>query len=179
MENGKSYPMPSGASLLVTVANWGETKALHDALARAVNGSGVTAAEAAGFMKGLQARASTEAAKGSSKEDPEAAAVKLEVLAVLARKALEIGSSRELEQAIFVCAEKCLYKPDGTMKTAVQFKRDAAGYGVFDQPSCRDGARKDYYAICAAIVEENLRPFGEALFSAFTAHAEKRAESPA
>lgn len=177
-DTGKPYPLPSGAVLLVTVANWGETKALHDALARAINGSGVTSLEAAAFLKAMQARAE-ESPLASDAPDPAAAADKMEILSVLARKALEVSSSKELERAIFACAEKAVYQPNGQIIAAIQFKLDAPGYGVFDNPKCREGARKDYYAICAAVVEENLAPFGEALFSVFSEHAEKRATSPA
>lgn len=171
-ENGKEFDMPSGAKLYVSVAEWGKVKPLHDALARALIGSGVSAPEVAAVLKGIAGKFAlpgAEADEAASKEE------QITVLAVLARKALEIASSKDLESAIFACAEAALYKPDGTSDTAVQFKANALGYGVFDHPKCRDRARGDYYEICQAVVEVQCLPFAKALISMFVAHVGKSA----
>ncbi len=93
------------------------------------------------------------------------------------RKALEFSSSKALQKAIFKVAEKAVYKADGTSATAAQFKFNAMGYGVFDNPLTRDKAREDYLDICRVLLEENLRPFGKAIFSMFEAHVERIANT--
>lgn len=177
MENGKDYEMPSGAKLYVSSTEFGKVKALHDALARALNGTGISPSEAAAVIKAMQLHAAKMAATETA-EDPRAEGERLLVLATLARKLLELGSHRELEQAIFSCAEAAIYKADGTAKTSVRFDTKVVGYGLFDNPQYRLQARGDYYDICTAVVEENLRPFGLALYSALLAHAGKSAGIP-
>lgn len=166
--NGKEYDLPSGAKLYVSIGPWGQVKPLHDAVARVLIGSGISPAEVAALVRVARTKLGDVAAKPTDDEQ-------LTILSVLARKALEVGGSKELEDAIFACMEKCIYRPDENLN--FQFKVGAPGYGVFDQPSCRDRARGDYYEICMAVVEENLRPFGQALFSMFMAHAGKRADT--
>lgn len=173
MENGKEYDMPSGAKLYVSVAEWGKVKALHDALARAMIGSGVSAPEVAALMSTLQKKFSLPGAQPQAVGGAEP----LIVMATLTRKALEMASSKELEAAIFACAEAAVYRVDGTPESSVQFKVGALGYGVFDNARCRDGARGDYYEICQAIVETNLLPFAKALRSMFAAHVGRSADS--
>ena len=173
--NGKEYKLPSGASLYVSIGPWGSVKPLHDAVARAAIGSGITRDEVAAILKAVQFKlAPAPDPKAKLKADEQ-----LTVLSVLARKILEVGSSKELETAIFTAAEKCIYRADGSPESSVQFKFSAPGYGVFDHPNCRDRARGDYYEICASIVEENLRPFAEALYSALLALAGKSADTQA
>ena len=168
-ENGKLYDLPSGAKLYVSVAEWGKVKTLHDALARAAIGGGISPMEVAVVMKTVLAKTLTTAAgEGAVGEDD-----RLTTLAVLARKLLEMGSSKELEDAIFACAEAAFYRPDGTDKLSLQFKASALGRGVFDNLACRDMSRGDYYDICEAICEVNLHPFGLALLSRFSAHVGK------
>lgn len=175
-ENGREIPLSSGASLYVSIADWQEAKALQDALARALVSGGLTAVEVAAVFKAAQFRA---VSAPGQKDQGMGTAEKLDVVAALTRKALELVSNKELERAIFACAEKAIYRADGTPKSSVQFKLNAAGYGVFDNPICRDKARGDYYEICSTVVEENLRPFAKALSSMFAAHVEKIAASPA
>jgi hypothetical protein len=153
--NGKEFAMPSGAVLYVSIAEWGKVKPLHDALARALIGSGINANEIAAVLKGLQARLGLPGA-----EDPKAN--KAEQITVL---------------AVFACAEAATYSFDGTPEAKVQFKLAALGYGVFDNPKCRLQARSDYYEICNAVVEVNCLPFAKALYSMFTAHVGKSADT--
>ena len=172
-ENGKEFALPSGAKLYVSVAEWGKVKPLHDAVARALIGSGVSAPEVAAVVKTVRDRLAPggDDAKASKEEQ-------VTLLAVLARKALEVASNQELERAIFACAEAAYYRPDGTDKLSVQFSFKALGYGVFDHPACRLSARGDYYDICEAVVEVNLLPFATALLSKFLGHMGRSADTP-
>ena len=176
-ENGREVKLASGASIYISVAPWREAKQLQDALARALNGGGITPGEVAAVFKLLEFRAAPAAVE-KPEEAAAKAAEKIATVAALTRKALELASDAALERAIFACAERSLYRFDGTAESSVQFKLNAPGYGVFDDPRCRDRARGDYYAICEAVVEENLRPFAQALFSMFMARLGKSADIP-
>lgn len=156
--NGKEYKMPSGALLVVSVSDYDRVVELHDALANELRGKGLGQLDIIEVIKTING----EGEQG---------------LNVLADKAIGLASSREFKAAIFACAEKAVYCPDGELRSAVTFAVDKPGYGVFDHPKHKLQARGDFYAICRAIVEENLRPFGAALSSMFKALMEKRADS--
>lgn len=157
MENGKEYDMPSGAKLYVSVSSYERVMALHDALAGELRGKGLGALDVVAVQKAI---------RGDDEEG----------LNVLVDKAIALAASKEFKAALFACAEKAVYRHDGSVESSVQFKLDVPGYNVFDNPKCRDTARGDFYAIARAITEENLRPFAKALFSMFEAHVAKRAD---
>jgi hypothetical protein len=180
MENGQEFEMPSKAKLYVSIAEWDKVKALHDALAKELNGQGVSPAEVAAVLRTAKSYASKlPGAAPAGPDDGDGGAEKLTLLALLASKGLAVASSKEIETAIFACAEKAVYKHDGTVESSVPFKLNVPGYNVFDNPKCRDKARLDFYEICNAVAEVNLRPFGEALFSMFMARMGKSANIPA
>jgi hypothetical protein len=169
--NGRLFDMPSGAKLYVSIAAYDDVMDLHDALATELRGKGLGSLDVAAVWKTVQAaKASKERPEDESDGAAEAAG-----LNVLADKVLAVGASKEFKAAVFKCAEKAVYRPDGELASSIPFRVGQLGYGVFDNPKCRDQAREDFYAIIQAIVEENLRPFGKALFSMFTAHVARSA----
>lgn len=172
--NGREFPMPSGAVLYVSIAPYDDVMVLHDALANELRGRGVGGLDVAAVWKTVQA---ARAAKTGDEAGEDADAEGAAGLNVLADKVLALGGSREFKAAVFLCAEKAVYRPTGELASSLRFQRGVPGYGVFDNPVCRDRAREDFYAIVRGVVEENLRPFGKALFSMFGGLVENSAES--
>jgi hypothetical protein len=79
---------------------------------------------------------------------------------VIFKAILSAGCSKEVEAAIFKCAETAVYSPDGT-----EAKRMKVDKVLFDTPAVQEQARGDYYGIIMQVVAVNLRPFFQALFS--------------
>lgn len=176
MENAKEYDMPSGARLVVSVSSYDLVMALHDALVNELRGKGVGSLDVVKIQETLaaQSKRRTATAAGIQVEDDSAGD---EGLNVIVDKALGLVSSRDFKEAVFACAEKAEYWPDGSIESSVKFQRGVPGYGVFDNPKC-GRSREDFYAICKAITEVNLLPFGKALFSMFADHVGSSAEAP-
>lgn len=175
MGNGKEYRMPSGAVLLVSVSEYEKVMDLHDALGAELRGNGLGALDVSKIQKTFEAARLKRiaAAAGAPLEDDGSGD---EGLNVIVDKILALASSRVVKHALFACAEKAVYRPDGSEGSSIQFQLGAPGYGVFDNPKCLAQARGDFYEICKAIAEENLRPFGKALFSMFMAHVGSSAD---
>lgn len=168
MEQGKEFKMPSGATLYVSVSEYEKVIALHDALGAELRGNGIGALDVAKIQKSFEVNRKARAAKSAGVEFEDTGAGD-DGLNVIIDKVLAVATSREFKAALFACAEKAVYRPDGSEASSVQFKLGTPGYGVFDHPECMIQARGDFYDICKAIAEENLRPFGKALFSMFMA----------
>lgn len=86
--------------------------------------------------------------------------------AELASVLMPVASSPEVETAFFKCAERALYKPDGTDASMVKVTP-----ALFDDGVLRDQVRDDYYAIFVKVAEANIKPFILALFSTLGALA--------
>lgn len=151
MDKGKAFDMPSGAKFFVSVSSYELVMTLHDALANELRGKGIGQLDIVEIQKAIR----KESQVG---------------LNVLADKALGLAASKELKAAIFACGAKGVYKPDGTDASSIQLDPAVPGYGIFDNPKCLESAREDFYAICSAICEVNLRPFAKALSSLLSAH---------
>lgn len=176
MQQGKLFDLPSGAKLFVSVSEYEKVMALHDALADALRGGGAGALDVVKIQKAVEATRQKRAAEAAGKpheEDGEAD----EGLNIIVDKVLAVAGSQRVKACIFACSEKAVYMPDGTEVSSVQFDPRVPGYGVFDNPKILTRAREDFYDICKAIAEENLRPFGKALFSMFMAHVESSADN--
>ena len=76
--------------------------------------------------------------------------------------AMTVASSEPVEQAFFKCAERALYKPDGTDQTAQK-----VAPALFDDPKYGDAARREYQEIFSKVAEVNVKPFMQALFSVY------------
>lgn len=154
MENGKEFDLPSGATLFVSVSSFAQAKTLQDALLVELRGKGAGTLDAAAIQKALGAgfarKAGIDAPEG---EDDDG-------LNALVDRILGIAASKDVEAAVFACAEKALYRPDGTEASSVQVTRK-----LFDDEKYGDAAREDFYAICAKVAEVNIRPFVKALSS--------------
>lgn len=172
MEKGKEYSLSSGATLYVSVSPYEQVIELHDALGAELRGKGLGALDISKIQKSLGASRKVQegapVADGSEGDDG---------LNIIVDKILAVATSKEFKAALFACAEKAIYRPDGTESSSIQFKLGTPGYGIFDNPTCMTQAREDFYDICKAIAEENLRPFGKALFSMFMAHVAERANT--
>ena len=166
MEKGKEFKLPSGATIYVSVSPYEQVIALHDALGAELRGHGVGALDVGKIQKAIEEKRKGEESDGGD-----------EGLNVIVDKILALATSGQFKIALFACAEKAVYRPDGTESSSIQFKIGTPGYGVFDNPDCMIQAREDFYEICRAVVEENLRPFGKALFSMFMAHMGKSANT--
>ena len=162
--------------LFVSVSPYDRAMALHDALGAELRGNGLGSLDIGKIQKTVESgrKARVAAAAGIAFEPDEDADGGLNVIV---DNILAIATSKAFKDALFACAEKAVYRPDGTEASSIQFKLGTPGYGVFDNPACQTQAREDFYDICKAIAEENLRPFGKALFSAFMAHVGKSADS--
>ncbi len=174
MENGKEYSLPSGATIFVSVSPYEQVMALHDALGAELRGNGLGTLDVDKIQKSVQTAVKKRMASAAGTPFAEDGAGD-EGQNVIVDKFIALACSKPLRLTLFACAEKALYRPDGTEATSIQFKLGTPGYGVFDNQTCMLQARGDYYEICKAIAEENLRPFGKALFSMFMAHMESGA----
>ncbi len=168
MEKGREFTLPSGAKMLVSVASYADVIALHDALGAELRGRGLGTLDVAKIKKTFEVAGKKREAAAIGAQFIETTEGD-EGLNVIVDKLLGVISSKEVKDALFACAEHAVYMPTGDMESAIQFCVGAPGYGVFDNPKCMTQAREDFYEICRAIGEENLRPFGKALFSLFTA----------
>jgi hypothetical protein len=177
MGESKEYRLPSGASILVSMSSYEKVIALHDALGAELRGNGLGALDVSKIQKSLEAQRRARAAAAAGVE-VEAGTEGDEGLNAIVDKVIAVATSKAFKDALFACAESAVYRPDGTEATSIRFALGTPGYGVFDNPACRVQAREDFYDICKAIAEENLRPFGKALFSMFMAHVGKRADTP-
>lgn len=151
MDNGQEFSLPSGAKLYVSVASFENIKALHDAVFGELRGKGIGELDLAEIQKVVRGE------EGAG-------------LGLLVDKIMSMVISKQVEMAIFLCAEKALYRHDGTESSSLQVTR-----GLFDNPKVRDQAREDFYAICLNIAKVNLQPFIKALSSMFMARVEKSA----
>jgi len=141
--------MPSGATLVLSVASWESIKALHDAVLREVK---------KGDVSGIDVEAVQGVLEG-----------KIEAGAALIDRAISLASSKAVEDAMFRCAEKAVYKT-GDDETSRKVTR-----ALFDDLAVRDQTREDYYAIAYAVAEVNLRPFVKALSTSLRALMERYA----
>lgn len=177
MESGKHYQLTSGAKLFVSVSEYEKVMALHDALVAELRGQGAGALDIAKIQKAIDYTAAKRLAEAAGQKFDENNAEADDGMNALLDKVLAVIGSPRVKACLFACAEKAVYYPNGSEESAVPFKLGTPGYGVFDNPSCLSRAREDFYDICRAIAEENLRPFGKALFSMFMGHVGKRADS--
>lgn len=168
-ENGKLYDMPSGAKLYVSMSAYEDVMALHDALLAELRGRGVGSLDVASLQKAIDQNVQKRkaAAAGMPFEDDGSGDAGMNVII---DKLLSVAGSKSVKEALFVCAQKSVYRPDGTEASSLHFVVGTPGFGVFDNAKCALQARQDFYEICKAVAEENLRPFGAALFSMFMAH---------
>ena len=83
------------------------------------------------------------------------------------------GSSKSMECALFKCAERALYRPDGT-----EGSQQHVNKALFDLPKVGETARKDWYPIFLKVVEVNVSPFTQALFSVLKILSAKKPVSP-
>lgn len=176
-DRGKEYPMSSGAMLLASQSDFARTIELHDALLDVLRGQGLGVLDVAQLQKAIVSAAKRRESllKGEALEEEDASAAA--GLNVLVDKVLALASSKRFKDALFSCAVSAQYCPDGRLETALSFDPDKPGYGVFDDFKYGRQARKDFYDICRAIAEENLRPFGEALLSALSGRVDNGAAS--
>lgn len=143
-----TFKLPSGAALYVGVAPWEDIKALHDAVIEELRGKGLGTLDFSVLKAAYENR------------DPNG-------LNHLMDKLMGVIASKQIENAIFKCGEKALYRPDGTEASSVQVSR-----ALFNDPKIMDKVRGDYYAIAMKIGMVNLRPFIKALFSLLKAREE-------
>lgn len=152
MEKGEECDLPSGAKLYVSVSSWENIKALHDAVANELRGKGLGSLDLVEIQKAMA---------GDGEQG----------LNVVADKMLGLIASKEVTAALFACAEKALYQPDGSLESSVPVTPR-----LFDHPQYLAAAREDYYEICKKVAGVNLRPFMKALSSMLKALAAKSAE---
>lgn len=89
----------------------------------------------------------------------------------LIRVLIAASASKDMERALFKCAERAVYNRDG-----VDWK---VGKTLFDTPGIGLKARGDYHVLMAKIAEANIAPFIQALFSLLKmVPALKKADSP-
>jgi len=155
MEQGQTFDMPSGAKLFVSLAPFGQAKALHDAVLGELRGKGVGSLDIQALRDALGGGDGAEARN------------------LLMDKAMGLVSSKAVEQSLFACAEKAVYRPDGSEESSRKVSP-----ALFDDAQIREQARADYYMICWSVAKANLQPFIKALFSALLAHVDRSAKSP-
>jgi len=154
-KQGNEYTLASGATLMVGVAPWKDIKALHDAVLNEIRGQGVSGLD----VVAIQKAGTTIAARMKGKAaDLEGAGPGFNHLA---DRVLGILASKAVEECIFKCAEKSIYRHDGTDESTIKVTKT-----MFDDPKIMEKARGDFYEIGYHVAEVNLRPFVKALSSA-------------
>lgn len=130
------FTLQSGAKLQVTIASFQEAKNLLKALMKAAAGIPL----------------------GANPLDMD--------VTVLKDALINAATSDEVEQALWVCLDRCLYE-------GLRITPD-----LFDNAQMGAKIRKDYFAICAKVVEVNCGPFFEQALSALKGLADKKKSSP-
>lgn len=151
--SNNEFTLPSGAVLTVTPAPFSDAKRLQNEIIRAAKGTGVGEIDVAKLRTAFNGQ-------------PEAA------LNMLAETLASVVSSEAVDAALMKCAERAVYRVDGS---EAQRKVDR---GLFDDPVIGDQARGDYYSICMRLAEVNVVPFFKAIFSAFEARARNGIAAP-
>lgn len=135
-EQNKKFQLPSGATVMITVAPfqdaWGLTKATLKAL------------------KGMSF--SQEELQRDFASFGEAASA---IPAILDR-IISFATSEEVEAAMFKCAVRALYIP---ANSPFEFPGMKVNPGLFDDTDHGAAAREDYAQIVARVLEVNCKPF--------------------
>lgn len=167
---GNEFRLTSGATLLVSVACWQDIKALHDAVLRELRGTDVSGLDVVAIQKAGAALAARLSGKKVEPGDMDGAA---EGFNHMADRAMSLLSSREVSGCIFKCAEKAVYRLDGSVESSIPVTP-----ALFDNPKTMEQARCDFYEIAYHVSEVNLRPFVSALSSALGVRREKSNGTP-
>jgi len=141
MAENNEFKLDSGASLLVTMASFEDSKDLHDSVIKTLLRAGI---------------------KEPNLNDMD-----------LAPFILAAGSDKDVERCLFKCAERAVYRHDGSEASSVKVSK-----ALFDIPIIGEKARKDYYAMFFKVAEVNLQPFMQALSSVLRASPARKTASP-
>lgn len=156
MENqggGREFSLSSGAVLLVSMAPFQDAKRLHNEVLRALRGTG--AGE-------LDLTALKDAFSGGKFKDGG------DAVNMVVDRVMTLAASEEVQAAVFKCAERAVYKADGTDQSSLKVTP-----ALFDHGQFGERARGDFYQISMKVLEVNLGPFLAAIFSSFGARAGK------
>jgi len=145
--------LKSGAKLVITESAFDDAIALNDAVINALGDIEIT-----------KEIAETE----FDVENPLLSLTKATgILNLVTNKIKTLASDVVVRMCIFKCAERSTYDN-------VRVTRD-----LFDDPKIGAAARKDFYAICAQIIEVNCRPFLESLLSLLKVRSQTNAGTQA
>lgn len=138
----RDFTLGSGAKLWISLAPFADAKRLHDKLLQALVGRGVGNIDLKAF------------------QDPDKAG------SAVMDALMQVASNKEVEDAIFDCAKRALYSHDGS-----EASRSKVDRTLFDDPAAGEKAREDFYPICFKVIEVNLKPFLQAIFSVLKAQS--------
>lgn len=129
MAQSQTFPLPSGATLAVTVASFADSWRLTQAVLKALKGANL----------------SPEALKGGAS-----------AFGVIVDRVLEIATSPDVDVAMWKCGEKALYRPAGSDDG---FPGEKLTRNIFDNANYGLTARGDFPKIAMALMEVNCQPF--------------------
>lgn len=85
---------------------------------------------------------------------------KNEISSMITAAVLAVAPSKKFRASLFKCMERCIY--EGATMNKEFWKSDKI-------------KREDFYSVCHSVGEENLRPFGNDLYSLYVSIASKLA----
>ncbi len=136
MSQSQKFDMPSGATLVVTVAPFADAWALMKAALKT--------------LKGMQLNP-----EDLQREMSEISGSSPAIMMILDR-IVDFATSHEVEAAIWKCAQRALYIPAGS---DVSFPGTKVDHALFDDATHGNSAREDYAKIVVSLLEVNCKPF--------------------
>lgn len=146
----KEFELPSGAKLRLGPAAFGDAKLLHDVVLKAAGGKSLSEIDLETVLR----------------SDVQMGGALMDIV-------MKVMSDSAVEAALFKCADRGLYSPDG-----VEASRKKVDRSLFDDTKFGEQAREDYYFIALRTLEVNVGPFFKKVFSALLARAAKTASTP-
>lgn len=150
-EQSRKFKLPSGATVVITVAPFQDSWGLTKAALKALKGMSFTQEELQRDFASF-----SEAASAVPK---------------LLDRLISFATSEEIEAAMFKCANRALYIPAGAPFEFPGVKVDPS---LFDDTEHGAAAREDYAHIVARVLEVNCKPF---LAKALSGLSEPRKET--
>lgn len=132
----KKFEMPSGATLVITIAPFTDAWALMKASLKALKGIQLTS-------DSLQQEA-TDIFRSPAG------------LSLILNHVVEFATSPEVEVGLWKCANRAMYIPAGS---PLEFPGYKVEPGMFDDPVIGSTAREDYPKIVVSLMEVNCKPF--------------------
>lgn len=136
VQQSHKFEMPSGATLVITVAPFADAWALMRSSLKTLKGMDLKPSDLKLDINSLSGNTSA--------------------FSLIVDRVVDFATSPEVEAAIWKCAQRALYIPAGS---DVAFPGTKVSPHLFDDPEYGNSAREDYSKIVTSLLEVNCKPF--------------------